>query len=86
MKNIWICEICGGKTEYEQDTRFENSCGEMVCSDCIEAETVDVIASGYEWTCPKCKNFNNEIQSLEHVKCKECETVFNTQPPEHCYG
>ena len=28
-------------------------------------ETVDVIASGYEWTCPKCEHFNTEIEYTE---------------------
>jgi hypothetical protein len=35
-------------------------------------ESVDLIASGYEWTCPKCDKLNHEIEFKygEKVKCR----------------
>lgn len=50
------------------------------------SEMVDVIASGYEWICPKCEHFNTEIEYTEQVKCSMCERVFLTSPPEHAMG
>ena len=49
-------------------------------------ETVDIIASGYEWICPKCGWFNREIEITETVECADCERVFETNPAEHAYG
>jgi len=48
-------------------------------------ETVDIIASGYEWICPECGRFNTEIEITETVICEECGTEFETNPPEHAY-
>ncbi len=50
------------------------------------SETVDLIASGYEWICPKCEHFNTEIEITTQVKCNQCERVFLTNPAEHCFG
>lgn len=50
------------------------------------SETVDIIASGYEWICPKCEKFNTEIEITEQVKCSDCGRVFETNPAEHAYG
>ena len=50
------------------------------------SEMVDVIASGYEWTCPKCERFNTEIECTIQVQCYICERVFETNPPEHAIG
>ena len=49
-------------------------------------ETVDVIASGYEWICPVCDYFNNEIEITGKVKCRGCKQTFKTNPAEHAYG
>jgi uncharacterized CHY-type Zn-finger protein len=49
-------------------------------------ETVDVIASGYEWVCPKCEHYNTEIEYTEQVQCSVCRRVFETNPPEHALG
>lgn len=48
-------------------------------------EIVDVIASGYEWTCPQCEHLNLEIEVKEEVECTECKTKFDTNPPAHAY-
>jgi len=50
------------------------------------SETVDIIASGYEWVCPKCEHYNTEIEHAYQVQCNLCERVFETNPPEHAYG
>ena len=49
-------------------------------------EFVDVIASGYEWICPVCDYFNNEIEITKQVKCRGCKQTFKTNPAEHAYG
>lgn len=43
-----------------------------------EMETVDLIPSGYEWTCPKCDTLNEEIEEVKEVKCNECGKEFLT--------
>jgi len=51
------------------------------------AETeVDIIASGYEWVCPACGQFDKEIEVTEEVTCISCHKTFKTRPPEHAYG
>ena len=54
-------------------------------SDSDESELVDLIASGYEWTCPKCDMPNEEIEVAEHVTCWKCGKTFEANPPEHTY-
>jgi hypothetical protein len=48
-------------------------------------QCVDLMASGYEWTCLECETLNTEIEAKEKVKCKECGAEFETYPPEHAY-
>lgn len=48
-------------------------------------ETVDLIASGYEWTCPKCDALNKEIEITETVKCSECGIEFEIGDVNHAY-
>lgn len=52
-----------------------------------QIETVDLIASGYEWECPKCCHLNKEIEALHFVQCrnKNCLAKYETEPPEHAY-
>lgn len=47
---------------------------------------VDMIASGYEWTCPKDNTLNHEIEAAEQVTCKVCKTEYYASAPEHCYA
>jgi hypothetical protein len=51
-------------------------------------EPVDLVASGYEWMCPKddCGVINTEIEVTEIVICKKCGRGFETSPPEHAHG
>lgn len=53
-----------------------------------ELETVDLIASGYEWECPSCGHHNKEIEATEFVTCKRqsCQQKFEANPPEHAIG
>jgi DNA-directed RNA polymerase subunit RPC12/RpoP len=46
-------------------------------------ETVDLIASGYEWTCPKCEMLNEEIEVAEKVSCRNCRRIFKVQDYQH---
>ena len=34
--------------------------------------TIQLIASGYEWICPECEHLNHEIEIVEVVKCQNC--------------
>ena len=48
-----------------------------------EKELVDIIASGYEWICPKCAYINKEIEYQSEVQCGHCDNEFETSLPEH---
>jgi len=48
-------------------------------------KTVELIASGYEWTCPRCGDFQREIEAKAKVTCGKCNTEFATDAPEHAY-
>ena len=47
---------------------------------------VEVIASGYEWTCPNCEHFNSEIEVTETVTCSDCGEVFEVNEYHHAMG
>lgn len=55
-------------------------------------ETADLIASGYEWTCPECDGDNREISinvigtSIGTVTCKYCGGVFDIGNYDHCFS
>jgi len=46
---------------------------------------VDLIASGYEWICPKCDTFNTEIEITEKVTCPECGATWETGECHHAH-
>jgi hypothetical protein len=50
-----------------------------------EPESVDIIASGYEWNCPKdeCGALNHEVEVKDWVVCLSCGRGFTTNPPNH---
>ncbi len=50
-----------------------------------EKLTVDIIASGYEWTCPICEVLYKIIEypHSKHVHCGRCGNIFHTDVPEH---
>jgi DNA-directed RNA polymerase subunit RPC12/RpoP len=49
-------------------------------------ETVELISSGYEWTCLNCDTLNTTIEILEDVKCQECSEKFKVDDHHHAYG
>ena len=46
-------------------------------------ETVDLQASGYEWTCPNCEHGNNEAGVNPTVTCGYCGEFFPVGEIEH---
>lgn len=51
----------------------------------MEKKYVDIIASGYEWTCPNCGRLNNEYAWIEDLECHECHKEYKASLPEHVY-
>jgi len=52
-------------------------------------QSVELIASGYEWTCPnpKCEEYlNKEIEVKEKVKCRKCRRTFIVVDYQHAIG
>jgi hypothetical protein len=49
-------------------------------------EKINLIASGYEWECPKCKNFQREIEATLTVTCKECKNTFEVDEVYHAWS
>jgi DNA-directed RNA polymerase subunit RPC12/RpoP len=49
-------------------------------------ETVCLIASGYEWTCPHCGKLNEEIEIPEKVKCAGCAKEYEVENADHAWG
>jgi len=48
---------------------------------------VEVIASGYEWTCPECGGLNVVYESRLVYYCTLCGIkVVTSGSPEHCFG
>ncbi|MEJ2711000.1 MAG: hypothetical protein P8074_25550 [Anaerolineales bacterium] len=50
------------------------------------SKSVELIASGYEWICPGCEIYNQEIEITGTVKCRECGEEFVVSDHEHAYG
>lgn len=51
-----------------------------------QPEAVDLIASGYEWTCPVCNTLNHEIETQTEVTCQTCQIILGTDETHHAYG
>jgi uncharacterized protein (DUF983 family) len=49
-------------------------------------ESVDIIASGYEWECPHCETLNKVIEWTEEVTCEQCGETCEAELPEHAIG
>ena len=41
-----------------------------------EYEEVELIASGYEWTCPSCECLNTEEEVYNEVICDSCNKTY----------
>jgi hypothetical protein len=50
-----------------------------------EYERIELIAAGYEWSCPTCNQLNKEIEILKTVQCHACERQFEVADYEHVY-
>ena len=48
-------------------------------------EAVDLIVSGYEWTCPCCGNLNKEIEITYIAECLDCGDHFRTGTADHVW-
>jgi len=48
-----------------------------------EIESVELIASGYEWTCPACDHFNKVVETSETVTCNKCGKEFEVADYHH---
>lgn len=49
-------------------------------------ESVELIASGYEWVCPHCDILNKEIEVPVRVTCRKCRSQLRVRNAEHAYG
>ncbi len=47
------------------------------------SEIVDVIASGYEFHCPRCQILVKLIESTDTVQCPTCTRIYSNNGPEH---
>lgn len=60
-----------------------------VDDDIIAAEAADLIASGYEATCPSCQEGVTLIEvprSTDVIYCDMCEMWFKVGLPKHAYA
>lgn len=51
-----------------------------------ETNSVELIASGYDWVCPNCDEFNHEIEVTEQVTCKHCQHIYTVAEYYHAYN
>ena len=49
-------------------------------------ESVDIIASGYEFVCPNCDAYNTIVQTAIDVVCGSCKPTFEVDEIEHAIG
>lgn len=61
------------------------STGRCNCNGSGKSEVVDLIASGYEWHCPNCKEFNTEIEIENELECAKCKHKFSVGTIDHAY-
>ena len=50
------------------------------------SEEVDMVASGYEFVCPKCDSLNYMSSAPQEATCYHCDTKVVLGGPNHCYG
>jgi len=46
-------------------------------------EKVNLIASGYEWTCPHCQELNKAYEARANYYCTGCGKQVEAGLPEH---
>jgi len=82
------CDNCGNYDALLQAVDNSRTGRSYLCHDCAPTQTVALIASGYEWVCPRCRTFNREIEVTERVICSNCLCMeeYDTQDHYHAYG
>jgi uncharacterized protein (DUF983 family) len=50
-----------------------------------DTNTVDIIASGYDWTCPNCDDWQSTIEVTDTVTCQECGNTYPVNDHHHAY-
>ena len=95
--NSQVCLDCKHAHWLTANDKYDIVCPASVCdiehypagSECAkyecEYETVELIAAGYEWTCPACDQSNKEIEVKKSVQCKSCEREFEVEDYEHAF-
>lgn len=43
-----------------------------------QLDDIELVASGYEWYCPKCNEMNNIPEVTEIVTCEKCNQLYAT--------
>jgi len=69
----------------------ENHIRWFCCAECAtayikhpeEPQEITMIASGYEWTCPKCDLLHPEIETQNSVECTRCHTEYKVSEVYH---
>ena len=49
------------------------------------SQSVTLLASGYEWCCPRGEHNNHEIEATETVRCRKCRRTFVVADVAHAY-
>ena len=49
------------------------------------SDSIELISSGYEWTCPDCDTLNEEIEITAAVTCSKCKKKFMVAEHFHAY-
>jgi len=48
-----------------------------------ELDSVELIASGYEWVCPRCDQFHRIMETVEEVECQRCHWRYEVGDIHH---
>lgn len=81
---LHIAHALGAKPNVRKVSAYVRECEQD--NDTETGETVSLIASGYEWTCPKCDTLNNEIKTRENVTCRHCGASWPVDSYDHAEG
>lgn len=57
-----------------------------IAEELAELDTVDIIASGYEWGCLVCNTSNTEMEIYNQVTCSDCKSVFTVGGVRHAHS
>jgi hypothetical protein len=47
--------------------------------------SIELIASGYDWRCPECDEFNHTIEVVESVTCPTCKKTYSVRDYYHAH-